>query len=103
MKCSNPDCNHGIGLVAYRRNWFSGQRYCSKRCRDAFVVDVPNLLKRFVVPLVAFVGLIVPVTFTMAVLAAPPPPQDAPHLPGCGRNLPGASATGPAVQAPGQN
>ena len=21
MKCSNPDCNRGIGLVAYRRGW----------------------------------------------------------------------------------
>ena len=72
MKRSNPDCNRGIGLVAYRRDWFSEQRYCSKHCRDAFMVDAPNLLKRFVVSLVAFVGLIVPVTFTTAVLAAPP-------------------------------
>jgi len=37
MKCSNPDCNRDIGLVAYRRGWFSKRRYCSKRCRDAFV------------------------------------------------------------------
>jgi hypothetical protein len=22
MKCSNPECNRGIGLVAYRRGWF---------------------------------------------------------------------------------
>jgi hypothetical protein len=34
MKCSNPDCNRGIGLVAYRRGWFSKRRYCSKHCRD---------------------------------------------------------------------
>ena len=75
MKCSNRDCNRGIGLVAYRRDWFSRRRYCSKHCRDAFVVDAPNLLKRIVVSLVALVGLIVPVTFTMAVPAAPPAGQ----------------------------
>jgi hypothetical protein len=39
MRCSNPDCNRGIGLVAYRRGWFSKRRYCSKHCRDAFVAD----------------------------------------------------------------
>ena len=38
MKRSNPDCNRGIGLVAYRRDWFSKRRYCSKHCRDAFMV-----------------------------------------------------------------
>jgi hypothetical protein len=38
MKCSNPECNRGIGLVAYRRGWFSKRRYCSKNCRDAVVV-----------------------------------------------------------------
>ena len=42
MKCPNPDCNRGIGLVAYRRGWFSKRRYCSKHCRDAFVVDGPK-------------------------------------------------------------
>jgi hypothetical protein len=35
MRCSNPDCNRGIGLVAYRRGWFSKRRYCSRKCRDA--------------------------------------------------------------------
>jgi hypothetical protein len=98
MKCSNRDCNRGIGLVAYQRDWLSRRRYCSKHCRDAFVVDAPNLLKRFVVSLVAFVGLIVPVTFTMAVLAAPPAGQDAPYLPGCDRNLADASASVAAMQ-----
>ena len=39
MKCSNPDCNRGIGLVAYQRGWLSKRRYCSKHCRDAFVAD----------------------------------------------------------------
>ena len=43
MKCSNPDCNRGIGLVAHRRSWFSERRYCSKQCRDAFVAYAPKL------------------------------------------------------------
>jgi len=29
MKCSNPDCTCGIGLIVYRRDWFSKRRYCS--------------------------------------------------------------------------
>jgi hypothetical protein len=37
MKCANPECNRGIGLVHHRRGWFSKRRYCSKNCRDAFV------------------------------------------------------------------
>jgi hypothetical protein len=37
MKCANPDCNRDIGLVAYRRGWFSKRRYCLKHCHDAFV------------------------------------------------------------------
>lgn len=36
MKCSNPQCNHGIGLVSYRRP-FAKRRYCSKKCRDCYV------------------------------------------------------------------
>ena len=40
MKCANPECNRGIGLVHYRRGWFNKRRYCSKNCRDAFVVDL---------------------------------------------------------------
>ena len=107
MNCSNPDCNRGIGLVAYQRGWFSKRRYCSRHCRDAFGVDPPNsrqkrttpLLKRFVVAFVAFVGLTVPVTFTMAVLAAPPAHLDASHLPGCERNLAVASASVAAMEA----
>jgi hypothetical protein len=110
MRCSNPDCNRGIGLVAYRRDWFSKRRHCSKHCRDAFVADALNLqqnqknpvlkrfvvafVARFVVACVAFVGLI-----TMAVLAAPPARQDAPHLPGCDRNLANASAGVATMQA----
>ncbi len=37
MKCSNPNCNHGLGLVSYRRGLFGKGRYCSRRCRDTFV------------------------------------------------------------------
>jgi len=40
MKCSNPHCNRGIGLIAYRRGWFSNRRYCSRNCRDAIVADL---------------------------------------------------------------
>ena len=40
MKCANPDCNRGIGLVSHRRGWFSKQRYCSRNCRDAFPADL---------------------------------------------------------------
>jgi len=109
MRCSNPDCNRGIGLVAYRRSW-SSKRYFTQHCRDVFAADAPNqqqnqknpVLKRFVVAFVArfvlacvaFVGLI-----TMAVLAAPPARQDEPHLSGCARNLADASASVAAMQA----
>jgi hypothetical protein len=40
MKCSNPNCNRGIGLVSYRRGWFGKQRYCSRNCRGAFATDL---------------------------------------------------------------
>jgi hypothetical protein len=43
MKCCNPNCNHGIGLVAYRRGWFGKRLYCFKDCRDPFVVDSPKI------------------------------------------------------------
>jgi hypothetical protein len=39
MKCSNPQCNHGIGLVSYRRGAFTKGRYCSKKCRDSCVIE----------------------------------------------------------------
>jgi hypothetical protein len=119
MKCSNPGCNRGIGLVAYRRDWFSvadlvhqprthrgnalnsGTATKPKESRSqahfvvAFVARfVVAFVVRFVVACVAFVGLI-----TMAVLAAPPARQDASHLPGCDRNLADASAGIAAMQA----
>jgi hypothetical protein len=46
MKCSNPNCNRSIGLVAYRRGWFSKRRYCSKHCRNAFAADAPKLQQK---------------------------------------------------------
>ena len=46
MKCSNPDCNRGIGLVHYRRGWFNKRCYCSKNCRDANVADMPKPQRR---------------------------------------------------------
>jgi hypothetical protein len=104
MKCSNPDCDRGIGLVGYQGSWFSKGRYCSQRCcRDA-VADAANaqqkpVLKRFIFAFVAFVGLIVPATFTMAVLAAPSARPEAPYLTGCERNLADASASVAAMQA----
>jgi hypothetical protein len=36
MRCSNPHCDRGIGLVARRRGWFDKRRCCSKECRDTF-------------------------------------------------------------------
>ncbi len=42
MKCSNPNCNRGIGLVAYRRLWFGRRSYCSRQCRDNFVAERPK-------------------------------------------------------------
>jgi len=38
MKCANPQCDHGIGLVSYRRA-FAKKRYCSKGCRDSYVME----------------------------------------------------------------
>jgi hypothetical protein len=46
MKCSNPHCSRGIGLVAYRRSLFNKRRYCSKHCRDVFVVNDPKLQQK---------------------------------------------------------
>lgn len=107
MKCSNPNCTRGIGLVSYRRGWFSKRHYCSKHCRDAFVADARNpqykhkssIHRRFVTALTGFVGLVVPVTLTMAVLAAPPARPEAPKFAGCDRNLAKASASVAAMQA----
>jgi hypothetical protein len=42
MKCSNPNCSHGIGLVAHRRGLFGKGLYCSKQCRDTFAGTQPK-------------------------------------------------------------
>jgi len=42
MRCSNPYCNRGIGLLAHRRGWFSRRRYCSRNCRYAFAAVQPK-------------------------------------------------------------
>jgi hypothetical protein len=42
MRCSNPDCARGIGLISHRRGWFGKRRYCSRKCRDAFVAEPPG-------------------------------------------------------------
>lgn len=105
MRCSNAGCNRGIGLVAYQRSWFSKGRYCSQRCcRDAVMADAANaqqkpVLKHFIFAFVAFVGLIVPATFTMAVLAAPSARPETQYVAGCDRNLADASASVAAMQA----
>jgi hypothetical protein len=39
MKCANPLCSHGIGLVAHRRGLFGKRQYCSKQCRDHLTVE----------------------------------------------------------------
>jgi hypothetical protein len=46
MKCSNPGCNRGIGLVSHRRGRFSKQRYCSRNCRDAFLANLSKQLRQ---------------------------------------------------------
>jgi hypothetical protein len=46
MKCSNPDCNRNIGLVAHQRGWFGQRRYCSRQCRDTFVAERPKQSQR---------------------------------------------------------
>src|SRR5262249_28586483 len=108
MRCSNSLCNRGIGLVSYRRGWlFSDGRYCSKHCRNSVAAGSPDLqqkhknsiFRRFAVASVAFVGLIIPATFAMAVLAAPPARHEASFSSACDRDLAEASANAAAMQA----
>jgi hypothetical protein len=46
MKCANPNCNRGIGLITYRHGWFGTYRYCSEQCRDVFVTEPPKQSQR---------------------------------------------------------
>ena len=48
MKCSNPNCGHGIGLVSYQRGWLDKRRFCSKKCRDAAGRPRPSQQERLV-------------------------------------------------------
>ncbi len=57
------------------------------------------MVKRFVMAFVAFVGLIVPGAFAMALLAAPPAKPAPFHAPGCMRDLQAADARVAASQA----
>jgi hypothetical protein len=57
------------------------------------------VLKRFILAFVAFVGLIVPATFALALLAAPPAHPEPVQPPGCDRTLADATAGIAAMQA----
>ena len=46
MKCANPNCNRGIGLVCHQRHSFDKRRFCSKKCRDEFVDEKPKQLQQ---------------------------------------------------------
>src|SRR5689334_3988482 len=58
-----------------------------------------NMLKRFSLAFVAFIGLIISATFALALLAAPPASPAPLQLPGCDRNLAEASTNVAATQA----
>ena len=46
MKCANPNCDRGIGLVCHQRHSFDKLRFCSKKCRDEFVDEKPKRLQQ---------------------------------------------------------
>src|SRR4029078_7442080 len=56
------------------------------------------MLKRFLFAFIAFIGLIVPAAFALALLAAPPATPAPLQLPGCDRNLADASTNVAAMQ-----
>ena len=56
------------------------------------------MLKRFLFAFFAFIGLIVPAAFALALLAAPPASPAPLQLPGCDRNLADASTNVAAMQ-----
>jgi hypothetical protein len=57
------------------------------------------MLRRFLAAFFAFVGLIVPAAFGLAVLAAPPAAPAPIQPPGCDRNLAAATSNVAAMQA----
>ena len=46
MKCSNPDCSRGIGLVSHQRSFLDKRRFCSKKCCDNFAKETPKRLQK---------------------------------------------------------
>jgi hypothetical protein len=56
------------------------------------------MLKRFLFASIAFIGLIVPAAFALALLAAPPASPAPLQLPGCDRNLAEATTNVTAMQ-----
>jgi hypothetical protein len=62
------------------------------------VTEGRPVLKRFVLAFAAFVGLIVPATFALALLAAPPAHPEPAQRPGCDHTLANASASIVAMQ-----
>ena len=40
MRCANPMCSRGIGLVSHRLGLFDKRYACSKQCRTEVVADV---------------------------------------------------------------
>jgi hypothetical protein len=57
------------------------------------------VLKRFIYAFLAFIGLILPTTFALALLMAPPAPAAPLEQPGCDRNLADVTASVSALQA----
>ncbi len=57
------------------------------------------MLKRFLRAFLTFVGIIVPGTFALALLMAPPARPEPLQPPGCDRNLADATASVAAMQA----
>ena len=57
------------------------------------------MLKHFLFAFFAFIGLIVPAAFALALLAAAPASPAPLHLPGCDRNLADAGTNVAAMQA----
>ena len=105
MKCSNPACNRGIGLISYQR-WICSRRYCSRRCRNAAKSDASKLtqkrnrasLEHIAGAFVAFFGLLVPASLAVAALVVPPRHPEAVQSSVCDRDLAYARAGVVAMQ-----
>ena len=40
MRCANPICSRGVGLVSHRLGLFDKRYACSKKCRMECVADI---------------------------------------------------------------